>query len=81
MGEALRGEGRQSPGLTLDPTAQRSPNKVVWRLKRPKCQQLYRTTDVMMTTRLLLLVPQFKKKQDKSDILKAFGDFQIRWHL
>lgn len=47
-GELLWGKGRQSPGLTLDPTARCSPNKIVWWLKHPKCQQLYCTGDVMM---------------------------------
>lgn len=51
MGEPLWGKGRQSPGLTLDPTAHCSPNQIVWQLKHPKCQQLYHTTDVMMMIR------------------------------
>lgn len=39
---------RQSPGLTPDSTACRSPNKADWQLKHRKCQQFYHTRDVMM---------------------------------
>lgn len=73
MGEALRGKGRQSPGLTLDPTAQRSPNKSSLAAEASQMSTALshlRCDDDTETSAADAAVQE--EKQDKSGILKAF---------